>query len=253
MLPFNPNFIYLALLIFIRIGVILALCPPLGGQAIPVRMRVLLGLLLTYLAIGAAPAVTIPESYLGVIVAGLQEAVVGLMMGMAVRLFFAVAEMAGQFIAREIGLAMSLTINPVEGTQDSSMSLLLYYIAGVIFFLGQFHHDVIESFVASLHWAPVGHALSAGYGVGQIIAISAHVIYTALQMAAPFLAVMFLVNLAFAVLGKVAPNVNVFIVSFAVRTGLGLWLVAASAGLLIQLLYQQGERVGSGMLSWLPN
>ncbi|MDP0499619.1 MAG: flagellar biosynthetic protein FliR [Verrucomicrobiota bacterium JB022] len=251
MLPFDPNFVYLALLIFLRVSMVLVLCPPLGGAMIPVRVRVVLAFLITHLVVGTSPAAVLPVSYLGVIVAALQELIVGLLMGMAVRLFFGIAEVAGQFISREIGLSMSLTINPVEGTQDSSMSLLLYYLAGLIFFVGGFHHDVLESFVASLHFARPGSALAQGYAVSPLIDLSAQIIYVGLQMAAPFLAVMFLVNLAFAVLGKVAPNVNVFVVSFAVRTGLGLWLLMASAGLLVSLLYQHGQMAGGNMLDWL--
>ena len=58
----------------------------------------------------------------------------------------------------------------------------------------------------------------------------------ALQMAAPLMAVNFMVNLCFSILGKTVPRLNVFVTSMSVRTFAGLVLLGSTMGLIIQLM-----------------
>lgn len=72
----------------------------------------------------------------------------------------------------------------------------------------------------------------------------ARLLELALRMAAPFIAMNFVVTLGFSILGRAVPKMNVFIVSFALRSLLGLLLLASAGGLFVQYF--------SGVFNQLP-
>ena len=67
-------------------------------------------------------------------------------------------------------------------------------------------------------------------------------------MAAPFIALNFIVNLSFAVLGKAVPKMNVFITSFAIRILCGLVLLVSCILLISAYILEHSRRSVEVML-----
>ena len=84
-----------------------------------------------------------------------------------------------------------------------------------------------------------------------VIAASGRIFLLAVQISAPLLAISFLVNMAFSVLGRAAPSLNVFILSFPVQILAGLTVFSMTLGLTIQYILRDMQHLPELMLHFL--
>lgn len=224
---------------FVRAGGLLALIPVFSGRNIPVLIRVSIAAFLAYAASGylqSAPA--LPGDVITLVLSAAHELMLGLLMGLGVRLVFYAIEFAGQVISTEIGLVMSAQIDPISQNNSTSISTALFYFGTLLFLISGAHHAVFAAFVRSFELTPPGVFALHG-GADFFVQATGNIFLVALQMAAPLMAINFIVTLTFAILGKAAPSMNVFSESFSVRICAGLALLGMTLGLSAQLVLSQ--------------
>lgn len=224
------------LLIFFRALALLLAMPFLSWKLVPVQVRTALALGLAVVIAPVIPNVGVPGDFAGFTLAAAHSLLFGFAMGFSMRLVLATVELAGHFIAVEMGLAMPVGMDPLNQTQSTSPAQWLNSMAMILFFLGGFHHLAIEAFVNSYAAQPNGQAAMFFVSLDWVAGASASMFQIGLAMAAPIVATNILVNSSFAVLGKVTPRMNVFITSFPVRIIAGFSILAGSTGLLTEFV-----------------
>lgn len=232
----SVDYLFTWLMVMLRsIGVIMLL-PTLAGRPTPVTVRVALSASLATLVTGIVPVGAMPPSQWALALAGIQETLLGLGMGFAGRMVFAAIEMAGRVITSEIGFSATPGFGVPEPSHEPLAALLTTF-TGVMFFLLGGHLMAITAFAKSFQLAPPGQA---GFYSGTpevLILACGHVIELGVRIAAPFIALNFLVNLAFSVLSRTVPKMNVFILSYSLRLLAGIALLAGAGGLIARYLF----------------
>lgn len=230
------------------VGVVSAL-PTLAGRALPVVLRVALAVGLGALLAGVAPApATPPPATVGdLVLCAVHELMLGLAMGLVVRALLSAAELAGRLIASEIGLMAAPGFDVPTPAQEPLPSFFAFF-AGVMFFTLHAHEGVLAAFARSFEIAPAGAGRVSPEAATTLIGAVSALLELALRMAAPFLALNFLITLSFAILGRAVQKMNVFILSYALRSMLGFTLLAGAAGLLARHLSVEFDRLPWRML-----
>lgn len=223
-------------LVFLRALALLLSMPLFSWKMVPVQVRLGLALGLAITVAPVIPTAAVPSDAAGLALAATHAMVFGFAMGMTMRIIFATLELAGHFIAVEMGLAMPIGMDPLQGQQSTAAAQWLNTLAMVVFFTGGFHHLALEAFVKSFALQPNGQTVYFLVSFDWIAAASSAMFQIGFAMAAPIIAVNFLVNLSFAVLGKVTPKMNVFITSFPVRILGGFAILVGSVGLLTEFI-----------------
>jgi flagellar biosynthetic protein FliR len=229
------DLLYSGMMVFIRAGGLLALLPVFSGQSVPVQIRLAVALLLAYLAGAQVHLIgAVPVDMIQFITAAVREMFIGLLMGFSIRLIFHAIEFAGQVMSTEIGLTVSSQIDPISHNNSSPVGTALFYLGSLLFLISGCHHAVFLAFLRSFEIAPIG-ALALHRDTAEIFVVATgNIFLVALQMAAPLMAVNFIVTFAFVILGKAAPSINVFSESFSVRVLTGIILLGLTLGLTAQ-------------------
>lgn len=217
----------LALVLFRVTGVVLV-APVLGSPAIPVMARVFLSVLLALVFFpivrGAAPLV---ESSAGAFaLAAAAELGIGLLIGFAASLLFAAVQLGGHLLDQELGILQANLLDPFSDVPISVMGQFKLLLATVVYLLLNGHHLLIAALGDSFRAAPVAGA-AAQVADGMVLDL----FRMAVQIAAPALVTLFLVTIALAFMARAVPEMNLFTLSFPVRLGVGLLVVAVGVGL----------------------
>ena len=223
-------------MIFLRgLGIIL-LFPTLGSRPLPVTIRVALSGLIAGLLYPIVPHATVlPGGPFSLIVASLGETILGLVLGFVGRLVFAAVDMTGRIVTQEIGLMAAPGIDaPTPATEP--LAAFLSTFAGALFFMLGGHIGALSAFARSFDFSPAGVPKFSPMATELVIAATGRVIELGFRMSAPFIAMNFLITMAFSVLGRAVPKMNVFVMSSPIKVVIGLLLLSSSAALLTRYL-----------------
>lgn len=236
-------------LVFVRTGAFFMGIPLFSGKMLPTKTKIAFGLLLSLMINPLVPAnLTLATNFAGAILLALNEVCIGLLLAMTVRMVFFAVELAGYLISYEIGLMASNSVNPLLGSSDATITTLLFYFSMLIFFVTGIHYDVLKAFIMSFEILPIGSFLLSINPMNQFVGEVSRVFLMGTLMAAPFIALNFLVNVTFAVLGKAVPKMNVFMTSFSVRILGGMIILIASILLISSYIIENGKRSVEVML-----
>lgn len=219
-------------LVFARLAGLLMTLPGLSAASVPAWSRLAAALPLTVVLLPAAGAPEVPDAVGTLVASVLTEAFIGVAMGLGVSTVYGALTMAGDLIGTKMGLNVGAMLDPLTHSSQGPLASLASWLATGVFFVSDIHLRCIRTLAISLHTLPpaeVLHPLRAGAVLTEAVAAVALV---SLQLAGPIVAFLFLVNLALMVLGRMAPNLQLFFgigVTLTVTAGLGLLSVSLPA------------------------
>ncbi len=220
---------------FLRILGLFSVSPVFSMRVIPVRARIGLAF---FVAVCAQPmlqgSATMPLNHPDALGAVVQQVVIGLAIGFAIRLVFASVELAGEVIGLQMGLNFASFFDPSSSAQVSAVGRFFGHIATLFFVVINGHLMVLMAVVKSFDRFPVdGHFLNA-LGQMRLYELGANLFSSALWIALPMMALLMFVNLALGIVSRVAPQMNIYAVGFPVTLTVGLLGIAATLPMLEQ-------------------
>jgi flagellar biosynthesis protein FliR len=237
------------LMVFLRASSMLAVFPIFSARNFPTQMRLALGALLAGMVAATMPPDAVQATdFWGLAGQMAVEVGLGLLIGFVCRMVFFAIEIAGSIIGTEIGLLMPPGINPLNDTQMTAASTMLYYLAAMLWLSLDMHHWMLIAFKKTYTYVPIGAAHFSQALVTDMVARTGGIFVVALQMSAPLLAVSFIISIIFAVLGRAVPQMNVFAESFAVRPLVGLSVFGVTLDLMSQHIMNYMRQLPEDML-----
>jgi flagellar biosynthesis protein FliR len=229
-LDFTNFRVEVILFTFFRISGLFLLAPLFSMKSMPKKVKVMLGFIIAMVIspMVAQQGFTVPQDVLDVITLGVRELLVGLLIGFVFYSLFVGVQMAGAFIGFQMGFAIVNVIDPVTSQQVAIMSQFKYIMATLIFFLLDGHHMILQAVVASYKLIPIGEAVFRFSVYQEIARLIMGIFVIGIKLAAPVMVTLILLDVGLGVVSRSVPQMNIFIVGFPMKIGLGLFFTAAA-------------------------
>ena len=233
-------------LVLIRVSAILVMFPFFSARVIPTLIKAGLALMITIILFPVInnQMVAFPGTLLGVAQLILAELIIGMTLGLMVQIFFEGVRMMGQMVGFQTGFAITNVLDPQSGMQVSIFANTAYLLAIVLFLLLNGHHILLNAVKSSFDIINVG---SFGLNVGMLkkmTKISGDMFVIAVKIGAPPIAALLFTNVAFGLITKLMPQMNIMIVAFPVQICIGLFFFGISLNVLLGFMERYLEGLG---------
>ncbi len=223
------------LLASLRIGAWLFLVPPFAGRTIPTTAKVVLSVGLAFAIGPSVTAAGVPTGNLQLLVAAFTQVLIGVSLGFVSAMLLGAIAAAGSLVDIFGGFALATGFDPLSVTMNSVFGKFHQLLAAMLLFASGGHLIVIGGLLKTFEVLPLGETPDFG-GPDMLIEAFSMFFMTAVQIALPMVAVLFIADLGLALLTKVAPQMNALNVMFPAKIGLTLLLVGLSFPVLPQAM-----------------
>ena len=217
-------------IIFFRVSGIIFMMPFFGSENVPRLVRIGLSLVITAVLVPTLniDSVVLPESLVSYVVVLFKELLVGMALGYIAMLIFHGIQFAGGLVGFQMGLRIGNVIDPMSEEQISVIGTVQNLLAVLIYVSLFWDHFLFKAMAASFSVIPIAGVVLEGPMATELIRMTGQVFVIALKMGAPLLAALFLADVALGFIARTAPQINVFIIGFPVKVGLGILLLGIS-------------------------
>jgi flagellar biosynthetic protein FliR len=243
---------YTFLLVFARISGLVAVAPLLGNRALPRQIKV--GLCLIF-ALGLTPLIEkqtgpLPDNLIKLAGAVITDAVFGMSLGYLARVLFASVEMAGYFMDTQMGFGFINLVNPFSEQQESLMGLFQTQLAMTLYLLANGHLVLLGAIAQSFTVVPPGAVVLHAPFMLAVIPMMKMMFVLGFRMALPAIGVLLIVDMAFGLVSRMAPQINVFIVGTPAKIIMGVITVILVLPMVAMVVGQMlsGTEVGFSAL-----
>jgi flagellar biosynthesis protein FliR len=237
------------LLVMIRISAWLMVSPPFNTRAIPGRVKVLVAAGLSLpLAVPLADQ-TRGMSTGEVVGSVITQVLAGLAMGFVTYLLFAAFETAGNIMDVSTGFSVAQQFDPMTQSTSSVFGRFHNMLAVVLMLATGAHLVIFGGLFKSFTLLRLDGELSPSVTTAGIASTMTTFFVTAIQIAAPMVGIMFLVDLGMSLLNRVAPAMNVFTLGFSIKILLSLLVVAFTFPLLPGIVNGVSQKAAEAVIS----
>ena len=227
-----------------RILGLVATAPLFNNAAIPMRIKLVLGLgIALALAPVLPPAPPIaPASWFGLGLL-LEQSLVGIALGFTMRVAFAAVDLAGELIGLQMGLGFAVFYDPLNAAQLPIIAELAGLLALLVFVALNGHLAVLGVLAQSFTLLPLDAAAFPATGWEAVARWGAMLFAAGVLLSLPLIAALLITNIALGILTRAAPQLNLFAVGFPVTLVAGFVVLALTLPYLpvgLERLFGQG-------------
>ncbi|CAM2779605.1 flagellar biosynthetic protein FliR [Vibrio ordalii] len=232
---------------YTRISAMLMVMSVTGARFVPTRMRLYLGLAITFAVMPAIPAV--PESVELLSFEGFlttfEQIVIGVAMGMVTQFIIQTFVMLGQILGMQASLGFASMVDPANGQNTPLLGQLFMFLATLFFLATDGHLKMIQLVVFSFKTLPIGGGALTTVDFRELALWLGTMFKVALSMSLSGIIALLTVNLAFGVMTRAAPQLNIFSLGFAFALLVGLllcWYILGGLYSHYDLFWLEGEQ-----------
>ncbi len=215
-------------LVMVRVGGLMVSAPVLGSRSFPrigkIGLTCLIAMILTPSVMEVTS--TLPTGYVEFAFLSIGELMIGLMMGFVMTLVFAAIQVGGQIMDMQTGFGMMNVFNPAMETQFPIFGFF-YFILAILFLLAKdLHHVMIRALVSTFDKIPLGGFVFRPELFFEVGTWGSAMFYDGLLIAAPVAGAMMLTYISMGLMGRVVPQIHLFVIGFPITIAIGITVVA---------------------------
>src|SRR5690554_2418654 len=218
------------LLPLFRIAALLMVMPIIGTQLVPQRVRLYFSLAITLALVPVLPEMPQVDALsLRSILLIAEQIIIGAMLGFSLQLFFHIFVFAGQMVSMQMGLGFASMADPATGVSVPVLGQFLLMLVTLLFLAMNGHLVTFEVLAESFVTLPVGSGLPLD-NFALLAGRLTWVISAALLLALPAISALLVINIAFGVMTRAAPQLNIFTIGFPMTLIFGMiifWISTA--------------------------
>jgi flagellar biosynthesis protein FliR len=227
-------------LVLIRIAGMFVFVPLPGARSASPVARVMLAAI-----VAAAMRPLWPET--GVLTGGqllfaaAAETALGLSIGLAVTVIEEAFLLGAQTLSLQAGYSFATTIDPTSQADSSVLQVFMGLMSGLLFFSFGLHVFVMRAVAESLVTMPPGtgwHLSSSA----ALITLAGEIFPTGLRLAMPVIALLLLVDVSLALLGRINAQLQLLTLAFPAKMAVGLGVLAGMIAMAAALYHQFAAR-----------
>ncbi|MDR0279019.1 MAG: flagellar type III secretion system protein FliR [Paucimonas sp.] len=230
-----------------RVAAVLMTMPVFGTSLVPQRIRLYFAVAITVVIVPALPPMPPVEALdLSALLLVGEQILIGALFGFSLQLLFQAFVIAGQIVAIQMGLAFASMVDPANGVNTTVISQFLTMLVTLLFLAMNGHLVVFEVITESFTTLPVGSGLMVNH-FWDLAGRLGWVLGAALLLVLPAITALLVINIAFGVMTRAAPQLNIFSIGFPMTLVLGMgifWIGMAD-------ILSHYQSLASEALQWL--
>ena len=234
-------------LILTRMVALLSVVPVFSGQALNFFYRMSIAaataLILTPVAQFPEPVYDLAQTHYFTLL--LEQAFIGVVIGLALQFLFAAFQMAGEFFSVQMGFGISEVFDPVSqislpllGTIKNLFAIYVFFVSGAHMYLFKaLNYSIAKVPYLSVHFLTDANSHNGLYRFFMMLGSGMFLI--ALKIALPVMGTLLLISLTLGMLYKAAPQMNIMILGFPLKILVAFFVLAVTAPVIIELMFSQ--------------
>ena len=239
--------LYGFMLVLARVSGALIFVPLPGLKGAPEPVRVALAPGFTLALYGQWPVVATDNVTVAVLAGwALSEAAVGLAIGVSVAIALEAFSLAAQVLGLQAGYAYASTIDPNSEADSGILLVFAQLMSGMLFFAMGLDREILRLFALSLEKVPAGAYVFSRTTAEPLIRLGATLFSVGVRLALPVVALLVMVDVALALLGRINSQLQLLSLSFPAKMLTTLILLSWMAGMFPRIL---GEISGQAWIA----
>jgi flagellar biosynthetic protein FliR len=240
-LPVSTIFAFL--LVMARVAGLVIFLPVPGFRNAPEVIRAVLVLALTFALFPVWPQVPdVLPSFGQLIVWVFCEAGFGLMAGVAIAFLTEGFQVASQMLGMQAGYGFASTIDPTNQADAGIIQVMMSLTTGLLFFSLGFDRALLRVLAASFQTFPAGSWAPSAASLDGIMRLGSGMFAVGLRLALPVSAMLVLIDLALALLGRMHQQLHLLTIAFPMKMLAALGLLIALVPVIARIFDGAGER-----------
>ena len=240
------------ILVFTRMASLLTFAPVFSNKEVLSLFKIALCFWISALTLYFIPLPKVfPETLIMLMLAIIVEILIGAILGFISQIFITAINVGGAIMDTQAGLSVASLLDPSTGSQTTIIARFTSLIALLVFLLIDGHHIIFSILIQSFQAIPIAAEPSFNNAIMFLLETSVHIFSIGLQVSAPILLVVFLIDFGFGMLSRVAPQVNVFQLGFQIKPLISILIFLSIVPGLLDILYYILEIVSNDLIQTL--
>lgn len=216
----------LFILILMRMASFVFAAPFFNTANTPKRLRVGLAFFLSIIVYTFHPDMNVEYNglieYAGLVVI---ESVVGILLGAMASFCVQIIQFAGKLVDMDIGISMAQIMDPTTKVQVGIMGNFYYYMLMLLLIVSGLHQYLVAAIIETYNVIPIGGVKFGMSVYTTVLNFMSDYFVIGFRIELPIFAATLLLNCILAIIARVAPQMNMFVVGMQLKIFVGIFVI----------------------------